>query len=162
MAPDVISLTYRHPTTTETWWYDPRLSNRAATALTTWCKPLRPTATYICLQSRSQRSPSCYFSTVSYASWALGMEVTLWGKISILLALFSYRLLSAQFNFIERFDPKTVCKSQNYDIMNVYGFYNIITDFALVDAHAGALESSDEAGERELELLLSLQPVSCK
>ena len=95
-----------------------------------------------------------------YASWALGTEVTLWGKISILLALFSYRPLSAQFNFIERFDPKTVCKSQNYDIMNVYGFYNIITDFALVDAHAGALESSDEAGERELELLLSLQHAS--
>lgn len=40
--------------------------------------------------------------------------------------------LSAQFNLIEHLGPKTVRKPENYDVINIYGFYNIITDFVLL------------------------------
>ena len=56
----------------------------------------------------------------------------LWGTLSILLAIFSCRPLAATWNLRLRMDPKTVCYPESYEVINVYGFCNIVTDFMLL------------------------------
>lgn len=45
---------------------------------------------------------------------------------------FSCRPIIAAFNYKAQKDPKTVCNPKNYNVLNIYGFCNIIADFLLL------------------------------
>ena len=66
------------------------------------------------------------------AAWILGTVVALWATITVFLAIFSCRPVTASWNMTQRLDPKTVCNPKSYDVENAYGFCNVISDIVLV------------------------------
>ena len=66
------------------------------------------------------------------AAWILGTVVALWATITVFLAMFSCRPITASWNMKQRLDPKTVCNPKSYYVENVYGFCNVISDLVLV------------------------------
>ncbi|KAL8764616.1 MAG: hypothetical protein Q9194_006944 [Teloschistes cf. exilis] len=66
------------------------------------------------------------------AAWITGGILVLWSLITILLAIFSCRPIKASWDLKVRMDPKTVCYPKAYDVSNVYGFCNVITDVVLI------------------------------
>ncbi|KAL8685821.1 MAG: hypothetical protein Q9218_007524 [Villophora microphyllina] len=66
------------------------------------------------------------------AAWITGAILTSWSLITILLAIFSCRPVRASWDLKVRMDPKTVCYPKSYDVENVYGFCNVITDVVLI------------------------------
>ena len=70
--------------------------------------------------------------TFRYTAWIVGFIISVWGLLSLLLSIFSCRPLVATFNIKVRMDPRTVCKPEDYNVENVYGFCNILADFALL------------------------------
>lgn len=67
-----------------------------------------------------------------YTAWVVGFIISVWGLVTLLLAIFSCRPILAAFNFRLRVDPKTVCKPEDYNVENIFGFCNILADFALL------------------------------
>lgn len=67
-----------------------------------------------------------------YTSWIVGVLISVWAIISVGLAMFSCRPVAAAWDLKLRMDPDTVCKPENYDVINVFGFCNILADFALL------------------------------
>ncbi|KAL8832142.1 MAG: hypothetical protein Q9170_005001 [Blastenia crenularia] len=66
------------------------------------------------------------------AAWTCGAVLTIWSTVTILLAIFSCRPVAASWNVKLRADPKTVCNPKSYDVENIYGFCNVITDVVLM------------------------------
>ena len=66
------------------------------------------------------------------AAWILGTIIALWAIITVFLAIFSCRPVTASWNITQRLDPKTVCNPKSYDVENAYGFCNVISDVVLV------------------------------
>ncbi|KAI4231901.1 MAG: hypothetical protein LQ352_008377, partial [Teloschistes flavicans] len=66
------------------------------------------------------------------AAWITGAVLVLWSLITILLAIFSCRPIKASWDLKVRMDPKTVCYPKAYDVENIYGFCNVITDVVLI------------------------------
>lgn len=67
-----------------------------------------------------------------YTSWVLTFIITVWALVTLLLCTFSCRPIIAAFNYKAQKDPKTVCNPKNYNVLNIYGFCNIIADFLLL------------------------------
>ena len=67
-----------------------------------------------------------------YTAWVVGTVIVLWTAVSVALAIFSCRPLTASWNLKERMDPSTVCRPEPYMVELVYGYCNIIADFALL------------------------------
>lgn len=66
------------------------------------------------------------------AAWILGTVVALWAIITVFLAMFSCRPVTASWNMTQRLDPTTVCNPKSYDVENAYGFCNVVSDLVLV------------------------------
>lgn len=66
------------------------------------------------------------------AAWITGGVLVLWSLITILLAIFSCKPIRASWDLKVRMDPKTVCYPKAYDVANIYGFCNVITDVVLI------------------------------
>ncbi|KAL8634829.1 MAG: hypothetical protein Q9228_007614, partial [Teloschistes exilis] len=66
------------------------------------------------------------------AAWITGAVLVSWSLITILLAIFSCRPVRASWDLKVRMDPKTVCYPKAYDVENIYGFCNVITDVVLI------------------------------
>ncbi|KAL9577120.1 MAG: hypothetical protein Q9212_006576 [Teloschistes hypoglaucus] len=66
------------------------------------------------------------------AAWITGAVLVLWSLITILLAIFSCKPIRASWDLKVRMDPKTVCYPKAYDVENIYGFCNVITDVVLI------------------------------
>ena len=66
------------------------------------------------------------------AAWILGSILVVWATMTVLMAIFSCRPLTASWNLKQYLDPKTVCKPKAYDVTNIYGFCNAVTDAVLI------------------------------
>ncbi|KAL8747096.1 MAG: hypothetical protein Q9184_007649 [Pyrenodesmia sp. 2 TL-2023] len=70
--------------------------------------------------------------TYRVASWILGAVLTIWTAVTLLLCIFACRPIKASWVLSVQLDPRTVCPIKAYDVNNIHGFCNIITDFALL------------------------------
>ena len=66
------------------------------------------------------------------ACWIIGITVTVWTFVTLMLCLFSCRPVRATWEVALLLDPKTKCNPKIYNTIWVQGFCNIITDFALL------------------------------
>ncbi|KAL8947780.1 MAG: hypothetical protein Q9222_005978 [Ikaeria aurantiellina] len=66
------------------------------------------------------------------ASWVIGTILVIWTTVTILLGIFACRPIKASWILTVYLDPKTVCPITFPNVVNVHGFCNIITDFALL------------------------------
>ncbi|KAL8935127.1 MAG: hypothetical protein Q9216_005577 [Gyalolechia sp. 2 TL-2023] len=66
------------------------------------------------------------------ASWTIGVVLTLWSVISLLLKIFACRPVKASFDLHLYLLPSTVCPIKAYEITNWHGLCNILTDFAIL------------------------------
>ncbi|KAI4221799.1 MAG: hypothetical protein L6R36_006633 [Xanthoria steineri] len=66
------------------------------------------------------------------AAWVVGGMLGIWATVTVFLAIFACRPVKASWNLKLRMDPKTKCEPKSWDVENIYGFCNIITDFALI------------------------------
>ena len=65
-------------------------------------------------------------------SWIVGVVISVWASVTLLLGIFACKPIIAQFNFELRFAPSTVCSPEPWHVQNIYGFCNIIADFVLL------------------------------
>ena len=65
-------------------------------------------------------------------SWTIGAVLTVWTTITLLLCIFACRPVKAAFNIMLLLSKTTYCPIKSPDVLNIHGFCNIITDFALV------------------------------
>ncbi|KAL8951239.1 MAG: hypothetical protein Q9222_002767 [Ikaeria aurantiellina] len=66
------------------------------------------------------------------ASWVIGAVLTIWSIISLLLKIFACRPVKASFVLKLYIAPTTHCPIKSYDVTNIHGLCNIITDFAIL------------------------------
>ncbi|CAO1596151.1 hypothetical protein XANCAGTX0491_000005 [Xanthoria calcicola] len=66
------------------------------------------------------------------ATWALGFMIVVWSLVSFLLMIFSCRPIKANWNPQLYLDPKTRCYPKSYNVLNIHGYCNVISDFALL------------------------------
>ncbi|KAL8693487.1 MAG: hypothetical protein Q9224_003740 [Gallowayella concinna] len=66
------------------------------------------------------------------ASWIVGAVLVIWSTVTLFLTIFACRPVKASWNLKLMKDPKTKCHPKAWDTSNIYGFCNIITDFALI------------------------------
>ena len=67
-----------------------------------------------------------------YTSWAIGVIMTLWALISVLLVSFSCKPVAGAFVFAVRHRPTTACPISAPKVEIVFGFCNIFVDFLLL------------------------------
>ena len=67
-----------------------------------------------------------------YTGWTIGIIMSLWALISILLVSFSCRPVRAAFVYSVRARPTTVCPISAPKVEIVFGFCNIFVDFVLL------------------------------
>ena len=67
-----------------------------------------------------------------YTAWAIGVIMSLWAFISVLLVIFSCRPVVAAFDYNVRMLPTTVCPISAPKVEIVFGFCNIFVDFMLL------------------------------
>ena len=65
-------------------------------------------------------------------AWITGTVLVIWSIVTILMAIFACRPVSASWNLKQYMDPRTVCKPQAYEVLNIYGFCNVVTDVLLI------------------------------
>ena len=65
-------------------------------------------------------------------AWITGIVLLVWSIVTILMAIFACRPVSASWNLKQYMDPRTVCKPQAYEVLNIYGFCNVVTDVLLI------------------------------
>ena len=66
------------------------------------------------------------------ASWIIGFVVVVWSLVTLCLMIFSCHPIKANWNVMLLADPKTHCYPKVYNVINIHGYCNIITDFALL------------------------------
>ncbi|KAL9019834.1 MAG: hypothetical protein Q9185_002883 [Variospora sp. 1 TL-2023] len=66
------------------------------------------------------------------ASWVIGVVVAVWSLISFFLLIFGCRPIKASGDLFLTFDRKRRCNPKAYEVINMHGFCNIITDFGLL------------------------------
>ncbi|KAL8847068.1 MAG: hypothetical protein Q9221_007887 [Calogaya cf. arnoldii] len=66
------------------------------------------------------------------ATWAVGFMLVVWSLVSLLLMIFSCRPIKANWNVKLYLDPTTRCYPKSYNILNIHGYCNVISDFALL------------------------------
>ncbi len=66
------------------------------------------------------------------AAWVVGGILGIWATVTVFLAVFACRPVKASWNLKLLKDPKTKCEPKAWNVENIYGFCNIITDFALI------------------------------
>lgn len=66
------------------------------------------------------------------ASWIIGFVVVVWSLVTLCLMIFSCHPIKANWNVMLLADPKTYCYPKVYNVINIHGYCNIITDFALL------------------------------
>lgn len=66
------------------------------------------------------------------AAWVLGVTLLVWSTVSFLLMIFGCHPVRANWNVMLYLDPKTHCYPKAYNVLNIHGFCNIITDFGLL------------------------------
>lgn len=66
------------------------------------------------------------------ASWIIGFVVVVWSLVTLFLMIFSCHPVKANWDVALLADPKTHCYPKVYNVINIHGYCNIITDFALL------------------------------
>ena len=66
------------------------------------------------------------------ASWIIGFVVVVWSTVTFLLMIFSCHPIKANWDVKLYLKPTTHCYPRAYDVINIHGFCNVITDFALL------------------------------
>ncbi|KAL8992694.1 MAG: hypothetical protein Q9169_006908 [Polycauliona sp. 2 TL-2023] len=66
------------------------------------------------------------------AAWILGAILAIWSTVTVFLSIFACKPIRASWNFELMFDPETKCYPKSWDTKNIYGFCNILSDFALI------------------------------
>ncbi|KAL8865185.1 MAG: hypothetical protein Q9174_007026, partial [Haloplaca sp. 1 TL-2023] len=66
------------------------------------------------------------------AAWITGAILVIWTIITVFMSIFACRPVKASWDFFLYLDPNTVCHPQSFEVVNVYGFCNVITDFVLI------------------------------
>lgn len=66
------------------------------------------------------------------ATWALGFMIVVWSMVTLLLMIFSCRPIKANWNPKLYLHPKTRCYPKSYNVLNIHGYCNVISDFALL------------------------------
>lgn len=70
--------------------------------------------------------------TFRVLSWILGAVLVVWTTVSLLLCIFACKPIKASWVLSVQLDPATKCPIKAYDVNNIHGYCNIITDFALL------------------------------
>lgn len=70
--------------------------------------------------------------TFRVLSWIIGLVLVIWTTVSLLLRTFACKPIKASFVLSVQLDPATKCPIKAYDVNNIHGICNIITDFALL------------------------------
>ena len=66
------------------------------------------------------------------ASWVIGFVVVVWTLLTLLLETFSCHPLRAIWDLKVYMDPSTHCDPKWYNVLNIHGYCNVITDFSLL------------------------------
>ncbi|KAL8665980.1 MAG: hypothetical protein Q9168_007585 [Polycauliona sp. 1 TL-2023] len=65
-------------------------------------------------------------------SWILGAVLVIWTTVSLLLCIFACKPIKASFVLSIQLNPATKCPIKAYNVSNIHGYCNIISDFALL------------------------------
>lgn len=66
------------------------------------------------------------------ASWIVGFVLVVWSTVSMLLMIFSCHPIKANWDLNLYLSPKTRCYPRAYHVLNIHGYCNLVTDFALL------------------------------
>ncbi|KAI4274214.1 MAG: hypothetical protein LQ337_004093 [Flavoplaca oasis] len=70
--------------------------------------------------------------TFRVLSWVIGLVLVIWTTASLLLCIFACKPIKASWVLSVQLDPATKCPIKAYDVLNIHGYCNIVTDFALL------------------------------
>ncbi|KAL8914329.1 MAG: hypothetical protein Q9171_001049 [Xanthocarpia ochracea] len=85
-------------------------------------------------------------------SWILGAILVIWTTVTLLLCIFACKPIKASWVLSVQLDPATKCPIKAYDVNNIHGYCNIITDFALLLMPAPLVWKLQINGKRKLGL----------
>ncbi|KAL8855929.1 MAG: hypothetical protein Q9178_007443 [Gyalolechia marmorata] len=85
-------------------------------------------------------------------SWILGAVLVIWTTVSLLLSIFACKPIKASWVLSVQLDPTTKCPIKAYNVNNIHGYCNIITDFALLLMPAPLVWKLNVNGKRKLGL----------
>ena len=85
-------------------------------------------------------------------SWILGAILVIWTTVTLLLSIFACKPIKASWVLSVMLDPATKCPIKAYDVNNIHGYCNIITDFALLLMPAPLVWKLNINGKRKLGL----------
>ena len=66
------------------------------------------------------------------AAWFIGFFLIVWSTVTLLLAIFSCHPIKANWDTQLYLKPTTHCSPRVYDVTNIHGYCNIISDFMLL------------------------------
>ncbi|KAL8979450.1 MAG: hypothetical protein Q9177_006142, partial [Variospora cf. flavescens] len=92
--------------------------------------------------------------TFRILSWLLGAILTIWTTVSLLLCFFACKPIKASWVLSMQFEPTTKCPIKPYDVQNIQGFCNIITDFALLFLPLPLVWKLRVSGKKKLGLVV--------
>ncbi|KAL8919435.1 MAG: hypothetical protein Q9208_006813 [Pyrenodesmia sp. 3 TL-2023] len=90
--------------------------------------------------------------TYRILSWILGAILIIWTTVSLLLSIFACKPIKASWVLSIMLDPRTKCPIKAYDVNNIHGICNIITDFALLILPAPLVWKLHVSGKKKLGL----------
>ncbi|KAI4268477.1 MAG: hypothetical protein L6R38_007832, partial [Xanthoria sp. 2 TBL-2021] len=90
--------------------------------------------------------------TFRVLSWILGAVLVVWTTVSLLLCIFACKPIKASWVLSVQLDPATKCPIKAYDVNNIHGYCNIITDFALLLMPAPLVWKLHVDGKKKLGL----------
>ena len=93
-------------------------------------------------------------STFRVLSWILGTILAIWTTVSLLLCIFACRPIKASWVLSVQLDPRTTCPIKAYEVNNIHGICNIITDFALLILPAPMVFKLRVNGKKKLGLVV--------
>ena len=73
----------------------------------------------------------CLDQNFQIAAWIIDIVVALWTTITVIVAIFSCRPVTASWNVNQRLNLTTVCNAKRDDVENAYGFRNVTSDMVL-------------------------------
>ncbi|KAI4144490.1 MAG: hypothetical protein L6R39_004159 [Caloplaca ligustica] len=92
--------------------------------------------------------------TFRILSWILGAILTIWTTVSLLLCIFACRPIKASWVLSVQLDPRTKCPIKAYEVNNIHGICNIITDFALLIMPAPLVWKLNANAKKKLGLVV--------
>ena len=92
--------------------------------------------------------------TFRVLSWIVGIVLVIWTTVSLLLSIFACKPIKASWVLSVQLDPATKCPIKAYDVNNIHGYCNIITDFALLLMPAPSVWKLHVNGKRKFGVFI--------